>query len=456
MELRAITYAYHWLDRQSGIVFSMILGCFMLSCPTVDKTGANSVDSADDIQLTAKGGSSGTEDDDAAGADVGPNGVKQDSRVGIEVPVLGDDPLKQFYTALSELDEQKRDKVRVLHYGDSHTAADFLTTAVRRGLQTRFGDGGRGFVLLGKPWRSYRPKDIEVQATGDWQPERILIAADPVTLDGYYGLAGITTETSDKFARSIVRTVPDSQFGRVVSLLDVFYMVQPGGGSMQVFVDGRPKGTVTTAGERKRSGFYKVKVAEGAHEFEVRTNGDGEIRLFGAAVESDRGLVYDALGVNGGFFYTPHRWNEAELQKQIERRDPQLIVTMYGTNETGSKTITPTSYKDKVQTTMNRFMEGAPDASCLMIGPPDRVAENGTADRLAWIIQVQREVAAEMGCGFIDLQEMMGGAGSHEAWQQTSPPMSQTDGIHLTVRGYMYLGEQIAAELIAAYEGYQK
>ncbi|MBN2716827.1 MAG: hypothetical protein JXX14_13330 [Deltaproteobacteria bacterium] len=455
MEALYHTSVGHWVEKQSSLAVLLILSVFVLSCPNAENRHPKGSDSADDF-LKQAGQSNNSEEDDDTGADVGPDGLTIDPRVGIEVPVMGDDPMAAFFDALQALEQGKRDKVRILHYGDSHTAADFLTTTVRRALQTRFGDGGRGFILLGKPWRSYRPKDIEVSATGDWEAERILIAADPATLDGYYGLAGITTATVTPLARSFVETNPEKGFGKTVSLFDLFYMVQPDGGHLKVFVDGAQRGTVDTGGQKKRTGFFKMKVKEGPHKFEIRTDGDGEVRLFGAAVESNRGVVYDALGVNGGFFYTPHRWNETELQKQIARRDPSLIVTMYGTNESGSRTINPESYKEKVRTTMNRFMGGAKDASCLMLGPPDRDSENGESDRITWIIQVQREVAAEVGCGFINLRDMMGGEGAHRIWQSVSPAMAQTDGIHLTVRGYTTLGERIATEILSAYDEYQK
>src|SRR2546430_12522586 len=59
--------------------------------------------------------------------------------------------LRRFWESLSALDSgSAQDDVRIVQYGDSHTAADFETGAIRKTLQTRFGDGGRGFVLLGK------------------------------------------------------------------------------------------------------------------------------------------------------------------------------------------------------------------------------------------------------------------------------------------------------------------
>ena len=64
----------------------------------------------------------------------------------------------------------------------------------------------------------------------------------------------------------------------------------------------------------------------------------------------------------------------------------------------------------------------------------------------------QREVADELGCAFMDLREMMGGAGAHEIWGRQSPPLAQPDGVHLTVRGYEVLGAAVAHRLLQSYE----
>ncbi|MBN2802657.1 MAG: hypothetical protein JXR91_06160 [Deltaproteobacteria bacterium] len=455
MVIHKTTYLIDQLNRYAGMIFITILGAVILSCPASRDKKSPRLSGSTDLDISGLNGSNplSVKDDESAGVDAEGAQLKEELRIGDEVP-LETGNMEIFFNALTDLSNGKRDKVRVIHYGDSHTAADFFTTAVRRKLQQRFSDGGRGFVLLGNPWRSYNPKDLETVVTGNWTPERILIAADPAILDGYYGLAGITTETTDKFARSIVKTSGEFGFGKNASLFDLFYLTQPDGGSFSVLADGKQKGFINTKSPKKRTGFFSVKVKNGPHEFEVRTSGDGEVRLFGAAVESDKGLVYDTLGVNGGFFNTPHRWNEEELQKQIQRRDPQLLVTMYGTNETGSRVLTRQNYKSDVLKTMNKFKGGLNDASCLMFGPPDSNTDMDKQERLSLIIDVQKEVADEMGCLFIDLREMMGGEGSHLRWEQTTPAMAQPDGIHLTVKGYMFLGELAADRILAAYDNY--
>ena len=55
--------------------------------------------------------------------------------------------MRRFFESLARLEDGKaQDDIRIIQFGDSHTAADIQSAAARRGLQARFGDGGRGFV----------------------------------------------------------------------------------------------------------------------------------------------------------------------------------------------------------------------------------------------------------------------------------------------------------------------
>ena len=49
--------------------------------------------------------------------------------------------------------------VHIIHYGDSHTAADEWTGDLRDSFKQKFGDGGSGFSLAGQPFRGYRRFD---------------------------------------------------------------------------------------------------------------------------------------------------------------------------------------------------------------------------------------------------------------------------------------------------------
>ena len=66
------------------------------------------------------------------------------------------------------LEAGARDRpVHILQIGDSHTAGDRITGAVRARWQARFGVGGRGVLPPGVPYAGYAPMQVEVTTT-DW------------------------------------------------------------------------------------------------------------------------------------------------------------------------------------------------------------------------------------------------------------------------------------------------
>src|SRR5205085_9582825 len=110
--------------------------------------------------------------------------------------------LRRFFEALARLEAgHAQDDVRITQFGDSHTAADIQTAAVRRALQTRFGDGGRGFVAIGRPWKLYRAEGVRGGMSSDWSSDKAKLGPHPAA-DGVFGLAGIGLVTRNGGARA--------------------------------------------------------------------------------------------------------------------------------------------------------------------------------------------------------------------------------------------------------------
>ncbi len=86
------------------------------------------------------------------------------TKVGIEYPRA----LRPFFDQLIQLEaDPKASLVRVIQFGDSHTAADLFTGALRQLFQTKFGDGGAGFQVAGYPFAGYRSHGTQrAQTTG--------------------------------------------------------------------------------------------------------------------------------------------------------------------------------------------------------------------------------------------------------------------------------------------------
>jgi len=112
----------------------------------------------------------------------------------------GGQALAGFYQALACTVAQREGNetdspaiTRILHYGDSHVAADILTGALREYFQRDFGDAGPGFILAGRPWPWYRRSGIELSASAGWQSN---------------GLSRFSIDTDDRFGRHQLQHEP--------------------------------------------------------------------------------------------------------------------------------------------------------------------------------------------------------------------------------------------------------
>ena len=366
--------------------------------------------------------------------------------------------MRRFFESLAKLESgAAQDDVRVIQFGDSHTAADIQSAAARRSLQSRFGDGGRGFVAIGRPWKHYLVEGVRVGMSNDWQQEKAKLGPHPAG-DGVFGLGGVGLVTRTGGARAWTDiTVKTAR-------AEVAYFEQASGGSFDVVIDGQRVVRVSTKGERGVSAFRTFDVAENApHQLEVRAVGDGEVRVFGVALDrAQYGVVYDALGINGARINQPLSWNEQHWAEQLRHRNPAMIVLAYGTNESVDEAMPAATYERQLVDLLGRIARAVPSASCLLLGPPDRAidAKDGsgwaTAPKILEIINSQRRVAEAAGCAFYDQMAAMGGDGAMAAWAMEEPPRAQKDRVHMTKEGYLQLGSSFAADVMRGYAQWRK
>jgi lysophospholipase L1-like esterase len=362
--------------------------------------------------------------------------------------------LHRFWDKLDRLESgTEHDDVRIVQFGDSHTLADVQTSAARKLLQTKFGDGGRGFVAIGKPFKYWVQDGVRNGMTNEWATERGRFVQGKFAGDGLYGLGGAALVTQRRGARAWVETKSP------VSSIDLSYLAHPRGGSLDILVDGAKIARVSTKADKAQSGFKSFDVPEGLHNVEVVSGGDGDLRLFGAALDRRaNGVVYDAIGINGVRASNLLHETEEHMTEQLRHRAPDLVVLAYGTNESTDDTSNET-YERQLVDVLGRVARAVPSAACLLLGPPDRAVESAqgyiTAPRILEVIAVQRRVADAAGCAFYSQYDAMGGDGTIASWAMEDPPRAQRDRVHLTREGYTQMGSAFASDLLRAYGAYR-
>jgi lysophospholipase L1-like esterase len=335
--------------------------------------------------------------------------------------------------------------LRMLHYGDSHTAADEWTGELRSRFQERFGDGGSGYSFAGRPWNGYRHEDVRSGSTRGWHTDGLVGRSG----DGIYGLGGVSMTVN--IPHEAVYLQADC------AAFELYYYQQPGGGALELYDDGAPVDRIATDGEAG-PGYYRFETISGPHKFELETLDHAPVRLFGWVAENPTGVTYEPLGINGASASIILGWDAATLKSNLERRNPALIVLAYGTNEAGRKETTLEAYRDLFSQLIARFRQAAPTATILVIGPPDRYIRTRKGwqvmDGIDTVVEAQREAALANGCPFWDLRAKMGGKGSMQQW--VSAGLAQPDHVHFTGPGYKVLGDAVFRDVMSQYEVFVK
>jgi lysophospholipase L1-like esterase len=365
--------------------------------------------------------------------------------------------LASVFARLQELDGRAaKSDVRIVQLGDSHTASDYGTSVARVRLANRFGDGGRGFLPLGQPYRRLFQAGESVTRGVGFEPlkaslQGVRTAGD----DGFYGPSGVAME-----ARAPGSSMT-SELTASAEHYEIAYLGQPNGGSFEVFVDGKSMARISTARAARASASQRFDVTHGAHTLDVRATGDGPVRIFGVRLDDDAvGVTFDSLGMNGAKATTLLTSDEAHFRDQLGRLAPSLVILAYGTNEAGDSTTTPDEHAAAMVALAEHVKIGAPGASCIMLGPPDRDGRTATGvhslPKLTDIITAQRRAADDAGCAFYDQQAAMGAPDSIGRWASESPPRARRDLVHLTRAGYATLAEALVSDVVKAYEGWKR
>jgi lysophospholipase L1-like esterase len=365
--------------------------------------------------------------------------------------------LREFVTRATELQRGRLARpLRILYYGDSHVAADLYTDDLRRLLQRKLGDGGLGYLLAGCPASGTRHGGVEAGADEAWRCERARLGVSPAGSQ-QVGLGGFLARASLPGARAWLQLLPGEEGRAPLGSLELLALVQPEGGTLHLEIDGHPGRRLATAGSpgpSSRVASLRAELPPGHPQLALIAQGDGEVGLLGVVAESgEPGVVLDTLGINGAQAATLLLWDPALWAELLRRRDPDLVVLAYGTNEAGDWTASLAQYRLTLAQLLRQLRAIVPRASCLLVAPGDRAAPDRrggyrTLPRILELVQAQRRVAAEQGCAFYSTFEAMGGSGAIDRWSRLQPPLAQPDRVHLSREGYRRLATMLGGALL--------
>lgn len=345
--------------------------------------------------------------------------------------------LKNTILALQKLQSNKDTVINIIHIGDSHIQADYLSNTIRNQLQLNFGNAGRGLIFPAKILKTNESYCYKTSYTGNWQGKKILKQNDSLQA----GLMGFVVKTFDnKSSFKIYWNDVDSihnKFDRV----EVLYENNVNNFPLQISnKDFLKVSNLQVCNDKYLIEDFKSDKSCCSIGFSFDTSGtlNGNFKLFALNLKyGNKGVIYHSIGVNGAEY---KHYNRSDVfMEQLSIIKPQLIVVSLGTNDAYDANFSKEEFILKVDSFFNKIKSVHPNAEYIVIGPGDankkvtkRNLRNVAASNALEIYCNENKIA------FYNLLKVMGGYGSINKW--FSKGLTAKDRLHLNKKGYELQG----------------
>jgi lysophospholipase L1-like esterase len=413
--------------------------------------------------------------------------------------------LLHFFERLSLLEQGKLETLCIVHIGDSHIQADYLSGRMRNLMQTRFGNAGRGLVFPFRLAATNSPADISVVSPSVWEPSKLIQATGlPV---GIAGLAIRSTQPGAWLRLSLRSDIwgSDARFDRV----RVFFDPQGGAwapdgakpaeerplggqaGIQRVFHEVLPGESLGAIAARYQTPVERLRAMNRLSSSELQPGQQLIVRqshvlteepplaaeslpffrtwefdsalstltlrsaaapatLYGLSLENSRqpGVIYHAIGINGA--RADHYTRAQGLLQQVQALRPDLVIVSLGANDTYTPYFKPEAFYKEIDLLLCALEQNLPHSEFLLTSPPDAYRNRRYPNpAIAEASEALRTYALNEDLAFWDFYRVMGGKGSVARWR--SAGLVQEDYLHLTRAGYERQARLLFDALIEAY-----
>lgn len=360
--------------------------------------------------------------------------------------ITGSTLMYPVFSKLSRIQTSEKGVLRIVHIGDSHTQADMMTGVVRRGLQTAFGNAGRGLIFPYQVAGTNSPVDIFSSSPNRWSSNRLAIKKPIVC--GVSGF-GIHCESPRPTLDIGVRDDSewDNRFDRVRLFLD------NSEGCYQLLLrDGTMMSGLTRIGADTPSITFKFREQVEAFSLSpcASNSTDGQMSFYGVSLEKQfaSGILYHSIGVNGAMF---SQYNSTALfWKQLPALHADCYVLSLGTNEAQAKTLNREAFISDCRETIRKLRKISPNAVIVITTPAGSHTRTGKANAvLQQVNDMLHLLSLEEGLPLWDLYGITGGFRMAPQWKNAG--LMSKDGIHYNKAGYALQGNLLLIALARAY-----
>lgn len=420
--------------------------------------------------------------------------------------IENEEAINVFLKHLHSLYHEQKDKVRIVHIGDSHIQAGFFPDATRKSLQNIFGNAGLGFIFPHRLAHTNGISGLSFTSSVPWESKRNIFEnhTDLVGLSGFsfytqyqdfaiaievneddYAFDSVKIITPDKFSGfNVARAIKEMNL-KSYSIKPIQHIIKSGealsiiarkyGVSIaDIKKENNLKSDVIRAGATL-SIPVKIEVPEPIDRtaFEIFTSLENSntysfpdlqkslwllpekqsetYALNGLILErSASGLIYNGIGVNGARFKD---YNRTPLFfEQLDELKPNILIVSLGTNE-AFDTMEVGDYIADLKLFIQKVRKNLPEIPMLITTPPPSLVKKSSPN--IFVEKYAKEIlklARQEHIAVWDLYHVLGG--NENIHNNYTKGWIAKDYIHYTKEGYKKTGELLSETLLKSFSNF--
>ena len=358
--------------------------------------------------------------------------------------IINHKQLAGFFAKLDSLENtDKNNTVSILHIGDSHIQADFLTREIRNSLQKRFGNAGRGLIFPYRLTKSNESYDFRSSSSNNWKWETVRGRKR----DFEPGISGASiSSTNELFSLGLKINNRDS----VDNSFDKLQLICRNDTSgLIAFVDDLKNN------ERRLLAFSSDSSYETTFERksdQVSIQSYGNLLIDGIVLKNgNKGILYHVVGINGSHYAD---YNQSPVFfSEMPFLQPDLILISLGTNEGVNSRVTSQAIKKEVDRMIVNIRSAQKNVPVLILTPFDNYYRRKKFNTYLGLVRKGLvEACQEQNIACLDMYDITGAYKSAAIWKAKG--LITADRIHYSAQGYRLQGKMIYNALLNSYSKY--
>ena len=347
--------------------------------------------------------------------------------------------INNLITKLKSLKSDKNSSLQIIHIGDSHLQAGFLTEKIKQELHQYFSNdtiASPGFIFPYTIAQTNNPFFYKVGYTGNWDWCKNIDQEKTCNL----GLSGITIRTKDSIASISIKMQNQKYKYPAKYYFDKIKILHNSSDSINITVNNK------IAKPFKGYSFIELKKSTDSLFIEINQNINKHFELYGIILENSMSKInYHTIGVNGA---TAQSYLKCDyFSDHLNVINPDLIIISLGTNEAYDDEFSQLEHEYILKDLIYQIHDVSPNAAILFISANDHLKNRKVLNKNVKKVNDNiLKICKELNLSYWDFHTLMGGENSIIDWYKKG--LTAEDKLHFKKIGYEIQGELFTKALI--------